>query len=80
MFNILYVHYLLVSKMRHSGTSSVKYFAYGLEDTCTVIMLGSSPFAKNLKPNGIYSYKLEIQVIILCVVVEGFLSSLMIVA
>jgi hypothetical protein len=66
--------------MRHSGTSSLKYFAYGLEDTCTVIMLASSPVAKHLRPNGIYPYKLEAQVIILCVVLEGFLSSLKIIA
>jgi hypothetical protein len=66
--------------MRHSGTSSLKYFAYGLEDTCTVIMLASFPVAMHLRPNGIYSYKLEVQVIILCVVLEGFLSSLKIIA
>jgi hypothetical protein len=65
--------------MRHSGTSSLNYFAFGLEDTCTV-MLASSPVAKHLTPNGIYSYKLEVQVIIVCVVLEGFLSSLKIIA
>jgi hypothetical protein len=66
--------------MRHSGTSSLKYLAFGLEDTCTVIMLAWSPVAKHLRRHGIYSYKLEVQVTILCVVLEGFLLSVKIIA
>jgi hypothetical protein len=62
--------------MRHSGTSSLTYFAYGLGDTFTVIMLASSTVARHFRPNGIYSYKLEVQVVIL----EGFLSSVKIIA
>jgi len=69
-----------VSRKRHSGTSSLKYFAFGLEDTFTVVMLASSPVARHFRQNGIYSYKLEVQVVILCVVLEGFLSSVKIIA
>jgi len=66
--------------MRHSGTSSLKYFAHGLEATFTAFMLALSLVARHFRPNGIYSYKLEVQVFILCAVLEGFLSSLKIIA